>query len=513
MKKNLILVTLLIVILIGSYSVFVLFDKMQPSCAEVGHSWQNSALISDRYSGGSSLSTALLELFSIMRKNDKKAFVDIFPQQTTFIKETHLTRYSAKKQQQRYENAKEYYQTSWDRVMLAAQPYKIEWENIELLGYSGTRQKNSASQRLMIRDNGKNYFIPVKLKRVDKNSAWDIMYLGKLRLYELKNKKLSDVEPLHKQYDFGQAPDTGFSVTYFDLKTGKPACKENIDEINVYLYDKKKFTSGGTFCGVSVRNLGAYFIGNLDFSDEQEKLIAINVTHWAKAQLDIDGQPVLSNKNSSIKYKFTAGRHKVEALYQPHLNDIIWSEFSLNMTTPRTLYSRKELQQKLHQLDTKNSLLWYASVHESKKSNDGTISLELQPSSKPVILIISTINGRKFAVKNIQQANLQAIIFTGEAVADIKTDGATNVPVYHLLWAHGIAYMSEFTTSADDYDKEENERYKQALINSIDRLFPNKALSGIATAYSADTLTVPQILLSPREYRSLKKQYCIIPIL
>ncbi len=273
------------------------------------------------------------------------------------------------------------------------------------------------------------------------------------------------------------------------------------------------FDGGPPFCGLKSRDLGVYFVGNINFTDDKEQLIAINLMHSAKGQLDIDGQPVLSRGRHSKKYRFTSGKHKIEAFYQPYLASLNQANFSLNMTTPRQIYSRKELQQELSQLNAEKSQLWYVGVYKNEANTDEVISLELQPSSTPIILMISTIEGRRFVVKNAQQANLQAIFFNGEEIANIEIEASPNIPIYQLFGIHSVAYIDAMSigAGADDREKKDHTREQQAFINSIDRLFPNKTLSGISVAQNADTLIVPEILLSPHEYKSLKKQYCVAP--
>ncbi len=182
MKKVLISLVLTATLL-TAYFIFYFTDNRQPACADIGHTLQLSD-INDGYHSQPSLSMALFDLFSVLKKTDKATFIKQFPSQPTFIELQHLTKYSAEKQEKKYEESLKHYQYSWDGVMSAGKTHQIDWSDIEFMGLGGIgiTEKNSSKQNLAFHTNGKNYLIRVVLKRVDKKSAWKIMRLGKLTL-------------------------------------------------------------------------------------------------------------------------------------------------------------------------------------------------------------------------------------------------------------------------------------------------------------------------------------------
>lgn len=337
--------------------------------------------------------------------------------------------------------------------------------------------------------------------------------MGTPKLFDDQQEKREVAEiPLSQRYQFADKPtDSGFRAIYFNLKTGKVGCSEVINEINVHLGNKKQYLNHGRlgFCGIPERELGACFYGYLDFDKEQEKVLGAHYTHWAKVQIDINEQPVIAKGLKTAVYNFSAGRHKIEALYQPYLNGLHWAQFSVNLIEKQQNYSINELKQALP--DIENHKLWYAGVYKSQGDTDEVVHLNLASSFTPVILLLSSIDARRFIINNADKAKLKAVIFNGDNMAQINIPDKAETPIYRLFGAHAIAYTETLETTEENTE-EDIKKDTERLINSIDRLVPHLPLSGFSGVHKANNIEVPKIHLSSNDYRNLKKRYCTAPV-
>lgn len=510
-KKILIAVFVMITILLSGYSIFTLMTSKQPSCAEITSpkpiDYKNIAK-SDFNLREKALSTLLETLFLTLNEQNKSVFLaKISPDINTFVEIQHLQKYSDEEKKRAYENFLKNIGTAWSFLLEKGKGMGIQWEKTEYLQHAGMSDPNYAKQTLLFREKGKNYFFSVQLKRSESSGKWFIVRLGLLKPFnDPKEKRKVKGIPLSQRYQFtNEAVESGFRAVYFNLKTGKVGCSEIVNEINVHLGNKKQFVNNGEFCGIPKRELGAYFYGYLDFDKKQEKVLGVHYTHGAKVQVDIDEQPVIKTGFRTATYDFSADRHKIEVLYQPHLHGLHSAQFSLNLTEKQQKYSINELKQALPNIE--NNKLWYVSVYRSQGGTDEVVQIDLAPSSTPVILLLSSVDARKFVINNASKAKVKAVIFSGDDMATLNIPDKAETPIYRLLGAHAIAY-----TETLEITEEDSEKYKVRLINSIDRLFPHLSLLGFSGDHQTNTIEVPKIELSSSDYRNLKKRYCVAPI-
>lgn len=405
-----------------------------------------------------------------------------------------------------YEIALKYYLDKWESIASTGRQLNIKWLDVEYLGYSGMTDPKYAKLTLNFRGDHENYVIPVQLSQL--HGRWLVMQLdGLKKKSEFYKKPTFKALALGERYSFSRdIPKAGYKAVYFNIKTGQTGCSEDVDEINVDLGDirHKQFVQHGLYCGIPVKQLGAYFVGYVQFNKDSKKILRPYYTHWAKVQIDIDGKPVIAQGAGDTEYNFTNGRHKIEALYQPNLNPLTWAAFAFWMADPSASYSRNEVKFALPDLQNNETQLWYAAIYKNKDSIFKPVRIELRSSAKPVVLLLKSNKLHQFIIDNAEGAKLKAIIFSGDFACDFTVTGTNTVPVYHIIGSHSFPLVLSLNIHNDQiYETKSN---LENFFNSIELLSHGGYISGFSSRYNADSLDVPEKYLSRDEYQLLQKQ-------
>lgn len=449
---------------------------------------------------------ALKNLLLSLSREDKNLFrKQLLPSRVDFVERRNYKGLPDDQKKVLYERVLNTLEDKWEAILNAGHQLNISWPDVEYLSFGGLIDPDFAKVTMGFRANHENFAVLVQLSRI--HGRWLVMKLADLKRHNdfVKKPKLK-VTALSKRYSFSKdVPEQGYKAVYFDLNTGEPGCSEHLDEINVNLGDvshKQFVEKGSLFCGIPIKDLGAYFVGNIHIDKATEKALSPQYSHWAKVQVDIDDMPIFTKWAGDRSYNFTQGIHKIEALYQPHLNPLMWTEFSFWVVDQLPVYSRNELKAALPALGDRNTSLWYAAVYENKASTLKPVWVELQTSTRPVILLLNSVRARQFVIANAEKAKLRAIVYSGASTSEFTIQGTDDVPIYNLMSAHSLPWIS----TLEGFDSETGTSPSR-LLQSINWLSPDNFLSGFSSKYDTDILYVPERHLSRDEYQALHEKF------
>lgn len=426
---------------------------------------------------------------------------------TTKIKERYLFHDKSQSQEETAHKEKQF-DRLWALTRDTGIKLGIDWETVEYLGVRGNYRVSSPHIICWLHSDRKNFTFSINFHK--KGNRLSIQEINQVQPYPIKRPAHIKVpkapEPLRGQYSFmnGDMPSTGVKAVYFNYKTGEILHEEVLVDFH-FNFAKQYFPDGAiyhnsrVFRQVDKKDLAVYLAGNYSIPINGEYYLGVNITHWARYQLDIDA------KNSAAyggvgqtTMQLSKGSHQIEVLYQPNLNGKHWTEFSLVIKPEDYLFSRAELQKELKPLVASDTRLFYAAAYEPEGL--GPVRIELSHSESPMMLLLSTIDAPRLIVQGPGGTSLKAVVFTGPQRSDVRIAGDSTVPIYRLIGFHGIDWIKSIKPK--DYAKKF--MLKMAL-ESADKLFPGKKIEAFSCAYSADLLTVPGLPLSKENYETFMR--------
>ena len=294
-----------------------------------------------------------------------------------------------------------------------------------------------------------------------------------------------------------QIPTNKFKAFYINTKNLKTViASEDVAKVSVnYVWDK--------FHGILSEDFGAYWVGNFNF--EQTKDMSINISQsWSKTRIIIDGMVVYEGgTNSEIPFKFTKGEHKIEVEY---VNNWHTTNFMVNLKEKEKIYTQDEINKELQKSSSKNSVVLYAGVYESK-NKDQSITLKMAKSSQPVILMLDSYEPVEWRIKNPYNVKIEAIIYSShQSGVEIKGDIPKSIPILKYKGQIGSYTMKKTCSCINGgalFTCEGNNGLE--TIKSIET-FSGHKLFGVSGAYGADTLMLPSMVIDDKKIKEFNEE-------
>lgn len=314
---------------------------------------------------------------------------------------------------------------------------------------------------------------------------------------EQHNKKKKQPKPLatfpKANKTFGELmnpenalPKSGFFAYYYRMsEPNKIVHREQVSDIAIsYAWNE--------FHGIDSEEFGAYWIGQVSFDKPVVKDVSVDLS-WSSARVMINKQVVYDGKNNSrtIPVSFPAGKYLIEVEYS---NGWHTTEFAVSFTDKKERLSRGEVKRYFR--ENKNILgdfeLFYAGAYESG-NKDLSIPLNILPSKKPIVLVLSSYSVVKWVINNPHNVEIKTIVIGSY---DKGTEVRNNDKATQLLYAEGqlggyqLGVKCQCLPNGNfhcDYDK--------GIATDIEQLTGHK-LNGFSGKYGAKQFDIPDSLLN-----------------
>jgi hypothetical protein len=295
----------------------------------------------------------------------------------------------------------------------------------------------------------------------------------------------------------GQIPTNKFKAFYINTKNPKTViASEDVTKVSVnYVWDK--------FHGIISEDFGAYWVGNFNF--EKTKDMSINLSQsWSKTRIIVDGMVIYEGgTNSEIPFTFTKGAHKIEVEY---VNNWHTTNFMVNLIEKEKIYTQEEINKELQKNSSKNSVVLFGGVYESK-NKDQSITLKMAKFSQPVILILDSYQSIEWRIKNPYHVKIEAIIYSShQSGVEIKGDIPKSIPILKYKGHIGSYTMKQNCSCINGgalFHCEGNNGID--TIKSIET-FSGHKLFGVSGAYGADTLMLPSMVIDDKKIKELNEE-------
>lgn len=288
-------------------------------------------------------------------------------------------------------------------------------------------------------------------------------------------------------------PSNGFSAYYFNVNNPNQLIfKEQVSDVAIsYIYDQ--------FHNISSKEFGAYWVGQLEFDKATVKNIGVDLS-WSKARVIIDGHVIYDDKNSSrvIPIVFPAGKHKVEVEYA---NNWHTTEFAVSIVDKTEQLSNTDINdyfaRNLAAIGDFN--LYYAGAYESR-NKDLTVPLNIQASTKPIVLVLSSYSVIKWQINNPYNVDIKAIIYgSHDKGTEVRNVSATTklLPTKRLSGSYKLGEICDCKN-----DGSLQCRYNDGLERSLESLIGHK-LNGFSGTYGANSFNIPELVLTDSVKRAM----------
>ena len=288
-------------------------------------------------------------------------------------------------------------------------------------------------------------------------------------------------------------PTGKFKAFYFDSRKPKQIIfSEIVENIGVnYPYEE--------FHNIDSGHFGGYWVGYLDINKEEPYTFAISFSN-SKIRVIVDGYELYNGSHRAmIPYTFSKGKHKIEIEY---LNGWHTTELTVDILPKIKFVGLDDIKKTLLALDMKNIEFWYAGVYDSK-AKDNTITLDIQKSDKPIVLLLQSYSAIRWKINNPYHTDIKKVILN--SYAPISTvSGITPDKVIYTKSYTASGYILEnrcscmngiFHCSSGTFDG----------YSPITSMF-DKQIKGFSGKYSTDLLQVPEKIMDKAEYDKLKQQ-------
>ncbi len=274
-------------------------------------------------------------------------------------------------------------------------------------------------------------------------------------------------------------PQDKFVSVYFDKRNPKKIVhKELVDSVSLD-YDYKSFK------GIEPEYLGVYWGGEFNFDKSVDKRISIH-TGSTVVKLSIDGKVIYKpryKKKKEMIYHFKQGKHRIEVEYVSHS---FGTKCRVKILDVFNEYKEAEVADMIKK-EFKDFEIINVSLLETRDFYN-RVFLELEKSKKPLVLLLSSIDGVDFKIVNKFKNNVLAVVLynaNSTVDGDYKTYHVKN-KTYDIGHKHNCACLSSHFICQSEFDiNKDNEHIK--------KLF-GQDLYGFSRSIRAKTLKVPKMI-------------------
>lgn len=219
---------------------------------------------------------------------------------------------------------------------------------------------------------------------------------------------------------------SGFRAFYFDRTDPSVGVVERAVE-DIWISDTRT-----EFHGIEADRLGAYWVGQVDFSKETVQRVNLNMGR-ASARLYIDGRLIYeAARNHSLDYKFAKGRHLIEVDF---VNRWHSTDFAMTISEPHPVLGRRAIAATLADLPATDYDLYYVGTYDDSSTEGAGTVVRLPPSRRPAILWLDSYDPVDWLVDARGRA-ARVIVASHEPGA--RVDGTDLIDVVSTREAIGI---------------------------------------------------------------------------
>jgi hypothetical protein len=288
-----------------------------------------------------------------------------------------------------------------------------------------------------------------------------------------------------------------FKAFYIDIHKPKDViASEIVDDISVN-YPYKDFYN------IDSSSFGGYWVGKVKFNKDTKKVIYLSQSN-STTRIIVDGYILYDGPNrTAIEYTFKKGMHTIEV---EHINRWHTTNLVVKILYFTKKYDRKELKSELDKVISKDVNFWYVGAYESEKQ-DNSISLIIQKSKKPVVLLLESQRVVTYKIQNAYKTKIEAIVIHSSTPESTVEGDIKGVKVLYSKYRIGSGYNSGLPTKRD--------RNCKCIVghftcggsggfnaNMIPSMY-NKKVDGFSGKYASSILAVPQLELTAKVYREI----------
>lgn len=290
----------------------------------------------------------------------------------------------------------------------------------------------------------------------------------------------------------GEAPLDAFLAVY--INTDNPTeviAREVVRDIAInYAWDK--------FHGIRSENFGAYWVGRIKTETATFRQIAISQSH-AKTRLTINGLVIYEgHDNKELIHEFEPGEHLIEVEY---INNWHTTGFKLTLSEDLPRVPPSVIASLLSKEEKRGASLHFAALYESD-SRDSSVVLNIQKSRQPIVLMLSSYNPVKWLVINPHQVEIRAVIFgshnPGSEVTGIERDETRLLQFKGYVGSYDTTPRCSCLGSHFHCEGSHLLNTKQQVESVV-----GMPLTGFSGSYSAPSLLVPELLLTPARLQEI----------
>ncbi|WP_299186706.1 hypothetical protein [uncultured Campylobacter sp.] len=293
-----------------------------------------------------------------------------------------------------------------------------------------------------------------------------------------------------------QIPTDKFLAFYLNKDEPKKVIfSQNVDRISVNY-------EGEGFRDIPSQNLMAYWVGEFNFDADVEKMV-LGDYGWSTLVIAVDGTDVLggmsSNKKRPLTYKFSKGKHKIEAWF---LNDAHSSGLFVDFKDVVPFYRQKDAVAKI--ATDRDYDVWLGAVYESAQM-DNKVKVVLEKSQKPLVLLLSSYRAVEWEISNPQNNEILATLVFNPIS---RAEGGKNVLyVEDYRYSEAVDGLKCQCISGKVFHCEGSEIYD--MNERVLGVF-GKGLSGFAGKHGANSLNLPSIAITPKEIEASKSRLAAV---
>ena len=274
---------------------------------------------------------------------------------------------------------------------------------------------------------------------------------------------------------------------------GQVVHEELVDAISInYIHDE--------FHGIKSEDFRAYWVGSIHLPEDETKRIAIHQGR-AKTRLIIDGAVVHEGDSTKeILLTLNKGEHRVEIEYT---NNWHTTNLSVAFVEDVANSSLRDIKRRLADNISGEYEIYYAGLYQSS-SKDHSVILNIEKTTKPVVLVLSSHSPIKWRISNPFMADIRAIVYghygSGATVVGDVSKATMVLPSEKLLGSHTLAPKCSCSSGRFHCTGTSILATKTAVEE-----LSEYSMSGFSVRYSAASLRVPEVIVNETFLQELDK--------
>jgi hypothetical protein len=200
----------------------------------------------------------------------------------------------------------------------------------------------------------------------------------------------------------GSAPLGSFRVFY--INTQRPhevVASETVPDVSINY-------SWAEFHDIKSEDFGAYWVGRIDYKAPAARIIEVSQS-WAHSRISVDRKVVYEGgQDARVPFTFSKGRHLIEVEF---INNWHTTAFHAGFEAESMPLSRAEVASRLEAGGVAGAPAHFVGVYESS-ARDMSVTLGLQPTDAPVVLVLSSYDSVNWVVEPGAAASVKAVVFS-----------------------------------------------------------------------------------------------------